>query len=1037
MANRPRIFTIHPSAPFLATLVDALLDGRLVPDFAPRQDPLALVDATIFLPTRRSIRAVRETFLASLGGAATFLPRLLALGEVDDDEILFDGLPDLVPLPESVGVLDRQIALTSLVLAWARRVKSALIPLPGRSDPLLIPASPGDAARLASTLAAFMDGLETERIGLDRLESLRSLHAGRHDRYFEITLEFLTIVTRQWPQQLQDWGLMDPIARRNRLIERETARFSAEHRSGPVIIAGSTGSIPATRDLIAAVARRQNGAVVLPGLDQELDELGWRAIEVVDGEGSPTHPQAGLFALLQSMAVDRSSVVELSPPQGDLAARSRLVTQALRPASTTDQWRANKSTDHSGVSAAFEDVSIVEAATEAEEALAIATILREGLEEPGHRIALVTPDRGLAARVVAELARWKIIADDSAGHPLLATAPGIYARLVLDAAMSNFAAVPLLAMLKSPLCALGIPRASLEKGTTTLEIAVLRGPALPPGLAALSQALTRSEKNVDRHAPRARMALGTDDFDDARTVLQALQRALQPFADLFLRYDEISAATLFAAHTAAILASSDNAAVASGEAGEALVAFLADLARVKPQTLVLPSSAYPGLFNALAAGRTIRGGDPAHPRLARAGLLEARLIPVDRLVLAGLDEGVWPPSVSTDPWLNRPMRSSLGLTAPERRIGLAAHDFTQSLGTRDVFITRAIKRKGSPTVPARWLQRLHAYIGHEAYQTIVTRGAFYLDAAKQLDAPEMPVPTPKAPTPCPPLHLRPTNLSVTAIEHLQRDPYTIYARSILRLDPLDPIAVPSGAADRGTLIHAIAERFARKWNEAAPRDPEALVDVIINDVFAPFMAYPDVRAFWLPRAKQIGQFLVRWEAARRQELSSVAVEAQGSLSWTTIAGRSFTLHGKADRIEISDDGSARIVDFKTSEPPTKSQVEAGFAPQLPLEVAMLLEGAFRGIARPLAVSPSLYVHLSGRREGGVEKPVILQRLPTEDHASETLSRLKELVDRFEDEKMPYRSLLHPLFKGRRYGDYDHLARVREWSLGGDEGDAEA
>jgi ATP-dependent helicase/nuclease subunit B len=1032
MARRPNLLTIAPGSPFLETLVDALLDGRLVPGFAPRQDPLALAGATIYLPTRRAIRALRGVFLDRLGTDAALLPRLTALGEVDDDEAAFaDSAPDM---PEPVGALARQIALTRLILQWSATLTQALLPVPGEEtgEPLLIPSSPGDAAGLAAELGRFLDGLQIDRVPPQAIANLGQSHAGLYDRYWDITQRFLEIATFAWPAHLQEVGRGDAVLLRNARLEAQASGLAASPQSGPVIVAGSTGSIPATRDLIKAIAAHPQGAVVLPGLDLDLDALGWNAIN--RGEGVPSHPQAGLAALLADIGVVREEVGLLAEPARPLARRAALVSQALRPAETTDLWVASRE----GVASVAEEealagVALIEAAHEGEEALAAALALRETLLTPGRTVALLTPNRQLARRVVTELGRWNIEADDSAGQPLAETPPGLFARLVLDAALHDFDPVALLSLLKHPFALLGLPRAAVRQTTAALEIGALRGPRPAPGPAGLAAALALGRAGLaDPYCPPARLALGEEDWAGAEALVEILSIRLEPFAALLRRREALPAATFFAAHREAVEAlgaasGGEGALLYQGEAGESLQAFFADLATVGAGELSLPPFEYPGLFAALIAGRSVRGGEPKHPRLAIYGLLEARLLPVDRLVLAGLDESIWPPEVKSDPWLNRPMRAAIGLSSPEKRIGLAAHDFEQALGYGDVVITRALKRGGSPTVPSRWLQRLDAFLG-PAFDAIRRRGERYCALARLADHTQAPPPELKAPKPMPALALRPTRLSVTQIENLVRDPYSIYARHILRLQPLDEIAMPPGAADRGTLIHAALERFAELCADGVPPDALERFHAIGEGLFAGLSEFPEVLAFWRPRFAAMADFLVDWERGRRPRLASVRSEIPGRLSWRTRAGRAFTLSARADRIETDSDGVVSVLDFKTGLAPTARQVQSGLSPQLALEMAILMEAGFTGVPVPEVLGAPSIVHLAGGAKGPSEKRLEFKDVSPLEVAQESLASLKVLIDRFESEKTPYASLLHPMFKGRRYGDYDHLARVREWSV---------
>jgi ATP-dependent helicase/nuclease subunit B len=1028
MPQRPTIRSIPSGAPFLDTLVEAILDGGLVNGFAPKQDPLALAAATIYLPTRRSIRAVREIFLDKLGQEAALLPRLLPLGEIDEDDTAFVASSDLL-LPDAVGTLERQIGLTRLILAWSKTMRGALLPMDGEEEPLLIPSSPGDAAGLAADLARFVNGMQIDGVPFEDLKTLTVEHAGRYDRYWDLTLRFLEIATEAWPRHLAERGALDPIDRRNLLLGLEAKRVREGGEGAAVIVAGSTGSVPATRELIKAVAASPSGAVVLPGLDLDLDEAGWAAIS--DREGTPGHPQASLRSLLASLDLDRRDIEVLGACPQALRDRAGLVSDAMRPAETTDLWVRPDRPSAERSQAAFAGVAVVEAAGECEEAMCIALALRETLEEPGRKAALVTPDRGLAARVVAELARWGIAADDSAGRPLPGTPPGILARLVLDVALTDFQPVAVLALLKHPFATLGLSRVEVRRATEALEIGALRGPCPPAGIAGLRKALAVGRSTLGRgHVPASRRRLSESEWTAAEILLDRLEAALGAFAGLWREGQDRAASAILAAHRDAMEKVAEGGSeLYAQEAGLALLSFFDDLADVRPEDLALPPSEYPALFGALAAARTVRGGEPRHPRIAIYGLLEARLLSLDRLVLGGLDEGTWPGDVKADPWLNRPMRAAIGLSPPEKRIGLAAHDFAQALGAGEVVITHALKRGGSPTVPSRWLQRLKACLG-DTYDAAVGRGTVYQSLARALDAPPGPVLAAAAPRPCPPLDLRPTRLSVTRVEDLVRDPYSVYARAILRLEPLDPIAMSPGAADRGTIIHEAVRRFADLCAEGVPADAEQRLLAIGDELFAELEDFPDVQAFWRPRFAEVASFLAEWEAARRPAVAAVMTEAPGRIAWTTAAGRTFTLTAQADRLEVGRDGFVCAVDFKTGRAPTAKQIQAGISPQLALEAAMLLEAGFPGIAAADLADPVI-VHLSSGRGGCRQEAIRFKDAGAAEVASSALSRLKGLVDRFEDEATPYASLLHPMFKGRRYGDYDHLARVREWSLAGE------
>jgi ATP-dependent helicase/nuclease subunit B len=404
------------------------------------------------------------------------------------------------------------------------------------------------------------------------------------------------------------------------------------------------------------------------------------------------------------------------------------------------------------------------------------------------------------------------------------------------------------------------------------------------------------------------------------------------------------------------------------------------------------------------------------------GLLEARLQPVDRVVLGGLVEGVWPPQTRSDPWLSRPMRHALGLDLPERRIGLTAHDFAQAIGAREVILARADKVAGAPTVASRCLRRLAAVAGEAHWAAACASGEKYIAWARMLDRPMAVVPI-KPPEPKPPLAARPTRLSVTEIEHWLRDPYTIYAKHILRLAPLDAVDTPPGARDRGSAIHAAIEQFGKDFAGGLPPDPLAALLAIGREKFAPLADYPEARAFWWPRFERIARWFVAWEQRRRADIEAVRVEVGGKIE-LPVGARTFTLRTRIDRIEQLADGTYAILDYKTGRVASAPQVRSGLAPQLTLEAAILRAGGADGVPAGMVEAFS-YVQLRGGEPAGIECPILWKDTSPDAEAELAFARLRGLIERFEDVETPYRALTNPMWKAR-YGDYDHLARVKEW-----------
>jgi ATP-dependent helicase/nuclease subunit B len=1037
----PRLLTIPASAPFVPTLIRALIADELVPGFAPafragsgKGNPFALAGATLYLPTRRACRLTRDRFLEVTGDSAAILPRIVAVGDIDEDEIVFAQAAtgtlagDALELPPTIGSLERRLLLAQLVLKWA----AGLAP-DKKGEAALVAGTPASALALADDLARLIDDMTTRGVSWDRLDELVP---ERLDRYWQLTLEFLKIARTAWPEILAELGAIEPAARRDALIKAEAARLAARSDE-PVIVAGSTGSMPATAELIATIARLPHGAVVLPGLDTELDTESWERIAGDEG-GVPAvgHPQFAMQALLRRLGVARDEVTILGTPAPHR--RERLASEVLRPAAVTDRWRALSGGDFGAlVEQALAALAVIEAANAGDEALAIAVALREAVETPGRTAALVTPDRALARRVLAALERWNVAVDDSGGDKLADTAAGTFARLAVAAAIGGCPPVALLALLKHPLARLPRGEAALAHATAALERAVLRGPRPSPGTAGLTRALATMREELaklrrgepsDLHRSDPRADLSQGELDAAAALVDWLRRAFAPFEPL----RPTSFADISALHRELIAALSTDAtgvpAAFTGPDGTALADAFEDIAGHSiAASFAVAASDYAELFRTAIADRVVRRPERPGVRVRIYGPLEARLQHVDRVVLGGLVEGVWPPDARCDPWLSRPMRQALDLDLPERRISLSAHDFAQALGADEVILAYPAKLAGTPTVTSRFVQRLAAVVGEDAWKRARTNGERYLSWGRALDHPAE-VRRIDKPEPRPPRAARPTSLSVTEIESWLRDPYTIYARRILRLRELEAVDLPPGASDRGIFIHGALSEFTRTFAGALPTDPVGALVEIGARHFAALEDYPEARAFWWPRFRRIAAWLAGWDLARRGRIAALTAEISGKID-IRLGERTFTLHGRADRIERLADGRYAILDYKTGQVPTEKQVRIGVSPQLTLEAAILRRGGFPGLAAGASVAELVYVSLRGGEPAGEEKLIDLKDGDADAHAERAYAKLKAVAERFEEKEQPYRPLVLSMWKSR-YGTYDHLARVKEWSVGG-------
>jgi ATP-dependent helicase/nuclease subunit B len=1026
--GEPRIYSIAPGVPFLETLADAVLAGTLVPGGPLRGDPLALAAATIYVPTRRAARELRSILADRLGGAA-ILPTVRPLGEFDEDADLFEAGADSLDLAPPLGGMERLLVLAPLVQAWKARLPAEMRARFGGD--VVVPASPADAIWLARDLAALIDEAEIEGADWARLAGLVPEELAG---WWQVTLKFLEIATTYYPQALAAAGRSSPGAHLSASIDAETARLTRRPPDGPVIAAGSTGSVPATARLLAAVARLPRGAVVLPDLDSGMDEASWRELGAERPHPSVHgHPQFGLRQLLVTMRATREQVVEIGESLPDLAARRTMVAQALRPAETTGNWLEGREGIDGALATA--GVTLVEAANEREEAEAAALALRLAIGEPGRTAALVTTDRALARRVSAELARHGIRADDSGGRPLARTAPARLLHALVAAAAAPGDPVPILSLVKHPLLRCGLPRDIARHAAETVELVALRGGTGRPDVLTLAGDfdLRVARLEDDGHKPMWFKRLGRSRLDSARALLSALAEAVAPLAALArgreARLAEIARASVEALEAVARGADGGLGGLYDGDAGEALATFLRELTGTRTE-LTFAAGDWPAMLDALIAGSVVKPRPGGDPRVAIWGALEARLQHVDTLVLAGMNEGGWPRRAEADRFMSRLMKAGLDLQPPERRIGQAAHDFVMAMGAPKVVLTRAARAGDAPAVASRWLQRLEAFAGKEHTEAMKARGARLVRHARALAT--LPEPPPVArPCPKPPLTARPRRFSVTQVETLRRDPYAIYARMVLGLEPLEPPLRDPGAVERGSLFHDVLHRFALSGVD--PRAEDAVPELVRigRDVFDEAALPADVEAVWWPRFLKMAAGIVDWERRGRAGLVRRRL-AEAKADPAAIGATGVTLSGRADRIDLVNPGFADILDYKTGSYPSRTQAHRLLTPQLALEGALLARGAFSEAGK---LEPDQLAYVRLRPDGEVVEESILRIggrnasvRSAPDLSAEAWERLERLVAFFGDEANGYLSRVLP-FRAGIAGDYDHLARVAEWSAG--------
>jgi ATP-dependent helicase/nuclease subunit B len=953
--RRPAIFTI----PSHRSFADALAAG-LIERFG--KDPLGLARGRILLPNNRAVRSITDAFVRA-SGRGLLLPRLIPIGDPELDERIggaLDRMDDGEPAPAAIDPAERLLSLASVV----RGAEGS-----------------AEALRAAGDLGRTLDALLAEEIDPVRLRTAVS-ETDDLAQHWEHSLARLQVIAEHWPGILSERGAVDLAQRRNVLLRRIAVQWEADPPEGFTVAAGITTSAPAVAALISRVAHMPQGMVVLPGLWLEniCPKEQWDALGPDEqGRTEATHPQFHLKLLLDRMGIAREEVQPWRHSGGGASspARARAAANAMAAPEYSHGWETLSSAERR-----LSGIRLAELPDPAAEAQAIALALREALETPAKTAALVTPDRQLAARVTALLARWGIEADDTAGTPLSETAAGTLLLGIASAAAEELAPVPLLALAKHPLVG-GEADARLAwlEAARALDLA-LRGPRPPAGIHGLDQ----------RFATRK-----TREWEIIRERMHGIDRLLT---------EPVSLSRLAQCLAEAAQALAGDAAW-RGPAGRMAAELLAELQSSSAATdLTVDADNAVPLLRQLLDLHAVRPPYGGHPRIFIWGLLEARLQRADLLILGGLNEGVWPALPTPDPWLPPKVRANLGMPTLETRIGLAAHDFASALGAPQVLITRARRDSRSPTVASRFLLRLDAMSGGLPRDLRLERLTRALDdpgQARPVDRPA-PVPLPSE---------RPDRISVTSVDRLKADPYAFYAQAILKLRTIEPIDADHTAAWKGTAVHEVLQQ----WLEQDNCDPDKLklrTEVLLGGE----AIHPMLRALWAPRLLEAIDWVAKLErdnqAAGRKPLKA---EANGE---TVIAG--VTVYGRADRIDRLADRRLAIIDYKTGAPPTQKAVDAGFALQLGLLGLIASGGGFDEVSG----APGGFEYWSmTRNKGGFGKLMCPDKdMGAEEFLSHALAHFTDAAQKWLTGNEPFTAKLNPAYAP--YGDYDQLMRLEEW-----------
>ncbi|MBH9969020.1 MULTISPECIES: double-strand break repair protein AddB [unclassified Commensalibacter] len=974
----------------------------------------------VIVPNQRTVKALINSFIKVNKGKPLLLPKIISIGTIDEAGLSFNSKEELTLFP-AVHPVKRLSILTSLIIQMNHELGNQI--------------QAGEAWNLAKSLADLMD--EAEWIGCNLKTALSKAVEDEYAQHWQNILKFLSIITEIWPQWLQDNQLMNPVARVIALLKAQAKSWRNSGCQDPVWVVGFADARPVIVEFLSTVVQLPRGRLIVSGLQEDLSEESWNALPI-------THPYAELVKMFLALGIKRSDFQYWDHICVQPICKERISAfqQILLPADRLESWLINRRPVQ------LDQCFLIEPLNQQQEAIAIALMIRDALEIPQKRIALVTPDRNLAMRVSLELGRWGVIADDSAGEPLYKTAGAVFLNLILQACVEDFTPLSLLSLLKHPFACCGLPASLCRDYSRLLEIFILRQFAAS-GLSVIQAALKRKIEEIkllDKDTLRTDIAYFFSNSSELVSLLDRLKQNVQTLLGKTTKYT-VGEWVTYLARAAEQLASNQEQngedILWKAEEGNALAEHLRDLIVETEYIKVVTLSEFASIFRASFQGlivhtrRALQGREvrQLHPRVYIWGLLEARLQNVDMVILGGLSEGVWPPSIDSGSWLSRPMREKMGMGLPDIEIGRTAYAFMAlCCSIPEVILSSPLRQENAPVVQSRWIVRLKAWL--KGRKSVIQQHPALM-WIKYLDQPDG-SPTPmECPSPKPLPALRPKSISITDVERWIKDPYEIYAKKILNLRKIVGLEEDRSTSIFGLIVHEglknVYENYSKQWTLSGIE--QTLLDALDKrqDILISY------KKWWHARLLKIAHWVYQQEKSRRNSrmLPQFYLEKEGHYYFQLTAGIDFTLRGIADRIQLNTDGTVEIYDYKTGVTPACINVKNGLFPQLPLEAAMAYYGGFDKSLAEHEISKFTYWELKGGIEEG--KEIHIDNIQKEGDATNLSERywqvLQKLIIAYCDQEQPYLSCPRPhLIKEYVqtlpvFGDYKHLARFLEWGLG--------
>ncbi|MDD2840480.1 MAG: double-strand break repair protein AddB [Rickettsiales bacterium] len=957
------IFNIESGFDFLSRVADFAVEKA--------NGDLALSNWTILLPSRRSCNELKRIFLEKSGGAI-LLPKIKAIGDIDYDDLLLkqfnsDDFNEFVEFSSNTSRVKYKILLIKELLKWSKLSNKELFKN----------ANIEQISNLALELEKFLNEVVKSGLNLDNLD--KEVVDDEYSKHWQEILSFLQNFGKKWNKFVEENNIISTLSFKTKMIEFNAKFFEKNKPTNPIIIAGVNGNVRAVSELIKNLIKYDNCYFIFKGLDKNLSDVEWEKINIF-------HPQYYFKNLLKFINFERLVVKNIGV--GEKNKLGLALSYSMLPYFYTYKWQDKLALNEQDL----KNISKIECDGSFEELNVISCILKYNHEISEKTMAVITTDENFANRLEIKLDNLGLKVNNAFGNKISRTEFVKYLFLIIDVIKSDFETIALLSLLKHRFSLFGYEKEELNNLIMKLEDDILRG----YGNIGLKGILKRINDKIDGDELKLffEKIVNFLKFKNNKTFTETLKNHIK-IAEVIASNNNTDSSNIFYSNEKngdEVLNFFNELIIESEEYGE-----------------VKDINEYSYLLDYLIAENSYVEKYTMHPTISIISPQEARLIKYDLVIISNLNDGSFPPHITTDPWMSKSMRKNFGLAEKEEIIGAYAYDFVELLNNNEIILTRALKDGGVPTTKSKYLMRLETFLSCQDLK--IQENSIWKEVFKVMNRVDEKK-TINRPKPTPPLNERPKELYATKIEKLINNPYDIYVEKILKLKRKENFYEDKIFAVFGSAVHEALENYIKNYDSL---NKDKLFEELIKFgkiSFEKHFVNEISRELFFVRFINIAKWFIREDEAIRQSGYKVFAERIEKYHFEDL---NFTIAGKIDRIEESEAGNINIVDYKTGTAPTQAEVKSGNKPQLSIEAVILSNQGKK-------VEKLAYWVIKGKNSEEIKNI----KVDIDELTAKAEDGLKKLITYFNEFEHSYIATCYELANRQYSSDYKHLSRVEEW-----------